>query len=82
MPVKPYTVGIYATNMRAGGGVTHLVELLRASQPAKHGLSHIVVWGGKTILKALEDQPWLIKRNPSALDEGPFQRTLWQRYRL
>jgi glycosyltransferase involved in cell wall biosynthesis len=79
---KPYTLGIDATNLRAGGGVTHLMELLRAAQPAEHGIDHIVVWGGKPTLKALEAQPWLSKRNPSALDKGLLQRTLWQRYRL
>ncbi len=80
--VKPYTIGIDATNLRAGGGVTHLMELLRAAQPAGHGIEHIVVWGGKPTLKVLEAQPWLSKRNPSALDKGLLQRTLWQRYRL
>ena len=80
--VKPYTIGIDATNLRAGGGVTHLMELLRAAQPAEHGVDHIVVWGGEPTLKALEAQPWLRKRNPSALDKGLLQRTLWQRYRL
>lgn len=75
-------IGIDATNLRIGGGITHLVELLHAAQPANHSIDHIVVWGGKPILKALEDQPWLIKRNPLALDKGLLRRTLWQRYRL
>jgi glycosyltransferase involved in cell wall biosynthesis len=79
---KPYTVGIDATNLRAGGGVTHLVESLRAAQPAEQGIDHIVIWGGKRTLNALEAKPWLSKRNPSALDKGLLQRTLWQRYRL
>ena len=80
--VKPYTIGIDATNLRAGGGVTHLMELLHAAQPADHFIEHIIVWGGNSTLKALEAQPWLSKRNPSALDKGLLQRTLWQRYRL
>ena len=53
---KPYTIGIDASNLRAGGGVTHLMELLRAAQPAEHDIDHIVVWGGKPTLKALEAQ--------------------------
>lgn len=80
--VKPYTIGIDATNLRSGGGVTHLLELLRAAQPDEHGIGRIVIWGGKPTLKALEGQPWLSKRNPSALDKGILQRSLWQRYRL
>jgi len=79
---KPYTIGIDATNLRTGGGVTHLMELLRAVQPVDHGINHIVVWGGKPTLKLLEDKPWLSKRNPSALDKGLIKRSLWQRYRL
>ena len=75
-------VGIDAANLRGGGGVTHLVELLRAAQPELHGIDRIVVWGGKTTLTALEDQPWLTKRGSPSLDKGLLQRTLWQRYRL
>jgi glycosyltransferase involved in cell wall biosynthesis len=79
---KQYTIGIDATNLRAGGGVTHLMELLRAAQPIGNDFNHIVVWGSKSTLKALEAQPWLSKRNPPALDKGLLQRTLWQRYHL
>ncbi len=75
-------IGIDATNIRGGGGVTHLMELLRATQPELHAIDRIVVWGCSTTLKALEERPWLIKRNPSTLDEGLLQRTLWQRYFL
>ena len=80
--VKTYTIGIDATNLRAGGGVTHLMELLRAVQPAQQHIDRIVVWGGKPTLKALEAQPWLTKCNPTASDKGLLQRTFWQRYRL
>jgi len=67
---QPFTLGIDATNLRGGGGVTHLAELLRAVQTAEYGISHIVVWGGTVTLKTLEDQPWLSKRNPPALEKG------------
>ena len=80
--VKQYTIGIDGTNLRAGGGVTHLMELLCAAKPAEHGIDRIVVWGGLLTLSALEDRPWLIKCNPPALNGGLLQRTFWQRYRL
>ena len=79
---KKIVIGIDAANLRRGGGVTHLVELLRAAQPAAHGIDRVVVWGGQPTLNALEDRAWLDKRNPTALDKGLLQRTLWQRYRL
>jgi glycosyltransferase involved in cell wall biosynthesis len=79
---KPFTIGIDATNLRRGGGVTHLVDLLRAAQPEKHCIDRFVVWGGTATLKALEDRPWLVKRNPPSLDKGLLQRTLWQFFSL
>ncbi len=76
------TIGIDAANLRGGGGVTHLVELLRAAQPEQWGIERIVLWGGRTTLKAVDDRPWLEKRNPPELDKGLLQRTLWQRFVL
>ena len=75
-------VGIDATNLRRGGGVTHLVELLRALQPESLGIARVVVWGGKKVLAAIDNRSWIDKRNPSALDRSLLHRTLWQRYRL
>ncbi len=80
--VKPLTIGIDATNLRAGGGVTHLAELLRAAQPTLHGIERVVVWGGIPTLKLLDYRPWLDKRTSPALNQGLIQRTFWQRYGL
>jgi len=76
------TVGIDAANLRRGGGITHLVELLSAAQPGQCGIERIVVWGGRATLNAVEDFSWIDKRNPSALDRGLLYRTLWQRFGL
>ena len=75
-------VGIDATNLRGGGGVTHLVELLSACKPANHGFSRVVVWGCAQTLAKLYDRPWLEKVNPSALEAGLLQRAWWQRFHL
>ena len=80
--VNPLTIGIDATNLRGGGGVTHLVELLQVAQSTLHGIERVVVWGGTPTLKLLDDRPWLDKRTHPALDKGLFRRTLWQRYGL
>jgi glycosyltransferase involved in cell wall biosynthesis len=79
---KPLTIGIDAANLRRGGGVTHLIELLGSAQPTDFGINRVVVWGGQPTLKALADRSWLEKRNQPALDKGLFQRSFWQRYRL
>jgi len=75
-------VGIDASNLRAGGGVTHLVELLRACDPRAHGFSQVIVWGGHSTLSQLEARSWLEPRPLSVLDRGLIHRLLWQRFTL
>ncbi len=75
-------VGIDASNLRAGGGLTHLVHLLAAADPRKHGFERVIVWGGRLTLARLADRPWLEKRTDSWLDRSLPWRVLWQRYRL
>lgn len=76
------TIGIDATNLRRGGGLTHLIELLRAADPLAHDVRRVVVWGGRKTLAELEDRPWLHKICPPELDGGLLRRTLWQRFSL
>ena len=75
-------VGIDASNLRRGGGITHLVELLRAGTPAAHGISRVIVWGGRQILAQAEDRPWLVKSWQTLLDRPLPWRAFWQRFRL
>ena len=75
-------LGIDASNIRVGGGVTHLVELLRAADPLAHGFSKVIVWGGQQTLSRIEDRPWLVKSNQTLLNKSLLYRIFWQRFRL
>ena len=75
-------VGIDASNLRQGGGVTHLVQLLGAAEPAGAGVERVVVWGGRQILDRLPQRPWLVRENPAALERGGIARGWWQQRRL
>jgi glycosyltransferase involved in cell wall biosynthesis len=75
-------LGIDASNIRTGGGVTHLVELLRAAALPVHGFSRIVVWGGRATLARIEERAWLVKAHQPELDRRLPQRAYWQRFRL
>ena len=75
-------VGVDATNLRGGGGVTHLIELVSSAIPASHGITKMVVWGGEKTLAKLPDRLWLEKVSPAALNQGLLARTLWQRFGL
>lgn len=73
-------VGIDASNIKSGGGLTHLKELLESSNQAVEalGIEAIVLWGGKQ-LDRINDYPWLLKNRPGKLEEGSFVgETLWK----
>lgn len=80
--MRVLTVGIDGTNLRRGGGVTHLVELLAAADPARQGINKVVIWAGSQTLAALANRPWLDKRNPPELNQGLLHRIAWQRFQL
>src|SRR5436190_5296084 len=75
-------IAIDASNIRVGGGVTHLVEILREADPATHGFEKILVWACAATLAKLEDRPWLEKRTDPALEANLFKRIAWQRRTL
>jgi len=76
------SIGIDASNLRQGGGRTHLIELLRVAEPSFHGFERIVVWGSQSTLKQLDDRPWLVKMNSLAQEGGLLKRILWQCFYL
>jgi glycosyltransferase involved in cell wall biosynthesis len=72
-------VGIDASNLRGGGGLTHLVGILRAASLPMHGVAQVAVWGPRATLNLLPPKPWLSLLHDPLL-EGPLAaRTYWQR---
>lgn len=82
IPSEQWVVGVDASNIRGGGGVTHLAELLRAADPACHHIRKVVVWSGRKTLAALEARSWLTKDHHPWLDGSLVYRVLWQRFIL
>ena len=76
------TIGIDATNLRRGGGLTHILEFLKSANPSHHGFSKLVLWASKSTLDQLDEPDWLIKRNPVAIEGRLLNRSLWQRHQL
>lgn len=75
-------LGIDASNIRGGGGLTHLVELLRFSEPRASGFEKIIVWGPTHILGKLPAMDWLEPVSVRRLDLSLASRTYWQRITL
>jgi len=75
-------IGIDAANLRRGGGLTHLAELLGVADPGRQGISKVIVWGGEETLVAVDNRPWLEKVSPADLNKGLLKRIIWQRFKL
>ncbi len=75
-------LGIDASNIREGGGVTHLVELLGAADPLKFGFSKVIVWSKKTTLDQIKDFPWIEKIYLPVFEKNLLSRILWQKLQL
>lgn len=72
-------LGIDAFNIRAGGGVTHLVELLAAAEPEQHGFSKVIVWTPRNTRDRLPRRSWLEAPEVPELEGSLLQRARWHR---
>ena len=75
-------VGVDASRNRSGGAKAHLIGLLGAGEPARHGIAQVHLWSYASLLDAVPDRPWLVKHAPPALAGALPRQVLWQRYRL
>lgn len=75
-------VGIDASNIRAGGGITHLAQMLASVVLPVTGIQRIIVWGGQATLARLPDRDWLTKIHVGWLDRSLPFRILWQQFGL
>ena len=79
---KRNVIGVDAANIRAGGGRTHLIELLSAADPVRDGFDEVIVWGAQDTLDKLPKTKWLKKIWVPSLEFGLLRRALWQKYSL
>ncbi|MBW2663067.1 MAG: glycosyltransferase family 4 protein [Deltaproteobacteria bacterium] len=71
-------LGIDLSNIRAGGGVTHISEVLRYGRPVDFGFKQVVAWGSTNTLSSLCDQLWLGKAHAPILNRSLPWRIYWQ----
>lgn len=75
-------LGIDATNIRGGGGLTHLTEILLNAEPTAHGFEKVIVWSNNDTLSKLPNLPWLVKKTHRWLNKSVFFSFLFQRQLL
>lgn len=74
----PYVVGIDASNIRQGGGITHLLELLNEVDPDEGNIKKVIIWGCEGLINQIPPKPWLVRVSPSSLNKSLMMRIIWQ----
>lgn len=75
-------LGIDATNIRQGGGLTHLSQLLQASDPIAEGIGRVTVLANQATAAALPVRPWLFKVSSPWMDASLLRRMFGQQFQL
>ena len=75
-------LAIDASNIRQGGGVTHLSQILGVAKPDEAGFNQVTVWACRETIAQLPTKPWLIKISPPWAEAGIIRRFLGQQLQL
>ncbi|OWK73529.1 hypothetical protein CBW16_08425 [Flavobacteriaceae bacterium JJC] len=71
-------LGIDATNIRSGGGLTHLKEVLQYAEPKDYLFEKVIVWSNEKTLSKLPDYDWLHKKTHNLLNQSFIFSFLFQ----
>ena len=71
-------IGIDATNIRNGGGVNHLVELLNEFIKQKKTNDRFIVWSNKRTLKKIKDDIAIYKINLPIFEKNYLYHAVWR----
>lgn len=74
-------LAIDATNIKAGGGFTHLFEILNEAEANNIYFDHIIVYGGSKV-NDLPDKPWLTKKYFPIIDWSIVLQLFFQTFIL
>ncbi len=71
-------VAIDATNIRAGGGLVHLREIIQHGVPGDHGIASVIVWCDEQTASKLPSQNWLTVRTSPLLGRHFLFSAAWR----
>lgn len=75
-------IGIDASNIITGGGITHLNELLKSIDSTFLPVKEIIIWGGKSTLAKIQANNKTHFSHQPLLDSTYSHRYFWQKYKL
>jgi glycosyltransferase involved in cell wall biosynthesis len=72
-------IGIDASNLKSGGGLTHLAALLELVDAPAAGLDQVIVWGSSVALDRVAPRPWLVKAVCPDVEASAASTLTWRR---
>lgn len=75
-------LAIDATNIRQGGGITHLSQLLQSADPIAAGFSQVTVWACEATAAMLPAHSWLDIRTAKWIEAALPRRMIGQQFQL
>ena len=76
------TLGIDASNITSGGGLTHLISILNFFDPQKHNIKKIVLWASHSTISKLPKRDFITVRTNCWIQGNLLKRMLWQNFFL
>lgn len=70
-------LGIDATNIVSGGGLTHCKKILLNNKFKEHGFSKVIIWSSKNTLDNIANSEFILKKTHSLLNKNIFIRIFW-----
>lgn len=71
-----------ASNIRKGGGVTHLQEIFRVADLEEHGIDKVTVWAPEETLEQIGSLPRVVRRSHPLIDKGRWHGVAFRKYYL
>ena len=71
-------IGIEATNIRGGGGVTHLIEFCKAVKKIDNLNYRFVIWSNHKVLDKIENNDLFIKKHFKIFEKNFLFHILWR----
>jgi glycosyltransferase involved in cell wall biosynthesis len=73
---------IDASNIKAGGGLIHLLEVLRHSEPLNYGFETVVICAPTQTLEKIANKPGIRKHSHKLINGNYIQQWIWRRFIL
>ena len=71
-------IAIDATNIKVGGGLRHLIEIINCVNNHNKNFHEIVLWASLSVLNEVKNEKWLIKKHSPIFEKNLFLRIIWQ----